>query len=150
MPSNIGYVTTPLRIAYRMVGNDEAASAAHHVEPDQLAPVVQFVAFLHGLDRMRWALVLALELGITDALLAHEVLSPDAKIGLLLNEKAQLAGKIGERFVVRGSGQQDNPRLPKANVFGNRLVTTALAVAQIVAFVDQNKPVPLEVFQALG
>ena len=67
--------------------DDEAAGAPHHVEADQLAPVIELVALFDGEYRVDLALVFALELGFADAVLAHEVFGAQADVGLLVDEQ---------------------------------------------------------------
>jgi hypothetical protein len=74
-----------------VVLDDEAARAPHHVQANQLAPVVELIALFDGQDGVDPALVLALELGLADAVLAHVPLGANADVGLFVDEQAQLA-----------------------------------------------------------
>jgi hypothetical protein len=133
-----------------VVLDDEAARATHHVQANQFAPVVELIALFDGQDRVHTALVLAFELGLADAVLAHVPLGTNADVGPFVDEQAQLGRQVVLGLVVGRGGEQDDLGVAAADVLGNRLVAPPLAVAQVVAFVDQHQAVALEVGQLLG
>ena len=143
-------VAAPLLIRLGVVLDDEAARAPHHVQANQLAPIIELVALLDGENRVGLALVLALELRVPQTELSHVVLGADADVGLLVDEQPQLAGQIGLGLVVGRGGQQDDLGVATADVVGNRLVASALTVSQVVALVDQHEPVAFQVRQLSG
>jgi hypothetical protein len=86
-------VAAAVFVGLGVVLDDEAAGAAHHVQADQFAPVVELVALFDGQDGVDPALVLALELGLADAVFAHVPLGTNADVGLFVDEQAQLADR---------------------------------------------------------
>ena len=80
----------PLFIGLGVVLDDEAAGAAHHVEANQLAPVVKFLTLLNRQNGVDPALVLALKLGFADTSLAHVVFGANADVGFFVDKQAQL------------------------------------------------------------
>ena len=133
-----------------VVLKDKAARAAHHVQANQFAPVVELVAFFNGKDGVHTALVLALKLGFTDSVFAHVPLGADTNVGLLINEQAQLGREVVLGLVVWRRGQQDDFGIAALDVFRNGFVAPTFAVAQVMAFVNEYQAVALEVGQLFG
>ena len=133
-----------------VVLEDEAARAAHHVQANQFAPVVELVAFFNGKDGVHTALVFALKLGFTDSVFAHVPLGADTNVGLLINEQAQLGREVVLGLVVWRRGQQDDFGIAALDVFRNGFVAPTFAVAQVMAFVNEYQAVALEVGQLFG
>ncbi len=118
---------------------DEAARAAHEVQPHQLAPVVGVGALLDGGDRLEPALVPADELGL--AQLPQQALGPDAEVRILFDEESKLVRQVEVGLVVRRRRQQHDTAFVLAQVLLDGAVALAFAVAQVVAFVDHHEPV---------
>ena len=73
----------------------------------------------------------------------------DTQVSVLLNEQAELTGKIEVGFVVRRCREQDNAAIVLVDVFLNCAIAFSLAVSQIMAFVNQDKAIPAKVRQFL-
>ena len=134
-----------LVVRLRVVFLNEAARAAHEVEPHQVAPVVGILAKVEGRQGARRGLVTPAELYL--AQLPEEVFGPDSEVLVILHEDAQLAGKVEVGLVVGRRRQEDALALVGADVFLNGAVTPAPAVAKVVALVDDDQPVAAQVGQ---
>ena len=99
-------------------------------------------------QRAHAALVLAEELSLA-AQLTEVAFRSDAQIPVLLNEQAELTGKIEVGFVVGRCGEQDDAAIVFVDVFLNRAITFSFAVSQIMAFVNEDEAIPPKVRQLL-
>ena len=127
-------------VQQRVVFKYEGAGAAHHVVTQQITPIFSDVAVLERLQRVGAALFL----GFEQTLVAGEVALDHAQraAGQYLvfgQEQPELIGKIDVVLVVRRRRQQHHARLAGAQVFENRPIALAVAVAQIVRLVDQHQ-----------
>ena len=134
-------------VGFGVVLQDKTARAPHHVQSNQLAPIVKFFAFFNRQNRVHAALEFALKVGFCHAGFAHEVLGADADVGLFINKQPQLRGQVGLGFVVRRGGQQDDFGVALFDVVCNGFVAPPFAVAQVMAFVNQHQPIALEAGQ---
>ena len=76
-------------------------------------------------------------------------IGPDAKVLVFLNEKPQLVAQVGVFLVVGRGGQQDHARLVGVNVLLDGPVALAATVAQVVAFVNDERAMGRHVGQLL-
>lgn len=74
-------------------------------------------------------------------------LGADTNVLVVLNEKPELRGKVDERFIVGGGGQQNTAIVIGTDIILDRLIAFALTVAQVVTLVDQDSPISLQFFQ---
>ena len=116
---------------------DEAAGSADHVEPHQLAPVVGVLALLEGGEGADRTLVAADELGLAE--LAQQLLRADAEVLIFRDEQPQLVGQVEVGLVVGGRRKQDALALVCLDVLLDGAVALALAVAEVVALVDEDR-----------
>ena len=149
MPSsNVRKLAPVGRIGLGVVLLDEAARAAHHVQAHQLAPVVGVLALLERGQRANGALMAADELGLAE--LAEQPLRPNADVLVLGDEQAELVRKVEVGLVVRRRREQDALALVLLDVLLDGPVALALAVAQVVALVDQDKAIAPQLRQLRG
>lgn len=66
----------------------------------------------------------------------------DANVGVDRHKQAELIREIDVGLVVRSSRKQDHLAAARADVFLNGAVPLPLAVAEVVAFVDEHEPKP--------
>ena len=76
------------------------------------------------------------ELGFSN--LPEQPFRPDSQVLVFRYEETELVREVAIRLVVRRGRQKDALALVFPDVFLNRLVALALAIAQIVAFVDEH------------
>jgi hypothetical protein len=81
---------------------DEAARAAHQIEPHQITPVIGILTLLKGGQRAHRTLIPRIEGAFTNA--AHQLLRANAQVIALFlaQEEAQLRGEVKIALVVRG------------------------------------------------
>ncbi len=117
--------------------HDEAARAPHHVQPHQITPVVRVFALLESGQRPHRTLMATDEF-VLAAEPGDQFLRPDADVGVLAQEQAQLGRKVEISLVVGRGGQQDAQTVVALDVVADDFPALAFAVAQIVGFVDQQ------------
>ena len=88
------------------------------------------------------------ELGL--AQLAQQSFRSNPQVFIFWHEEAQLVGEVEISFVVWRGGKHNNLTLVFLNVFLNCTVTLPLAVAQIVAFINQHEAVAAQIGQLAG
>ena len=129
------------RVLFGVVGLHERTGAAHEVQAHQVAPVVRVGALLERGDAAHGGLVLRAEVRFPR--LADQFLGADTQVGVLGHEQPQLRAQILVTLVVRRGRQQNDLALVKGHVLLNGAVTFPLAVAQVVALVNQDQLVVL-------
>jgi hypothetical protein len=122
---------------------NEAAGPPHHEKAHEFAPVVGFLAFFKGGQRAHRALMAADELGLAQR--ADKFLRANAEVLVFGDEEAELVGKVVVSFIVGGGGKEDAAALVFKDVFLDCAVALARAVAEVVAFVDQDDLVAAKV-----
>ena len=75
------------------------------------------------------------------------LLRPDPDVRVLRDEQAELVGEVEVGLVVRRRRQQDALAVVRADVLLDRPVALALAVAEVVALVDEDEAIAAEVGQ---
>ena len=78
---------------------------------------------------------------------ADHGLGADADVLVVLDEQAKLRGKVDKRFIVGGGGQQNAAAVIGSDIILDGLVAFALAVPEVVALVDQDRAIPLQLLQ---
>ncbi|OQC24337.1 MAG: hypothetical protein BWX70_02640 [Verrucomicrobia bacterium ADurb.Bin070] len=134
-----------LRIELGVVLLDEAAGAADEIEPHEVAPIVGVLAFLECSERPDRTLMTADKLRLAD--FAKQPLGANADILLLVDKQAELVREVEIRLVVGRRGKEDYAAVVGGDILGDRAVAAALAVAQIVAFIDQDQTVAAQIRQ---
>ena len=133
-----------------VVAFDEAAGAADHEQAHQFAPVVGVTAFLEGGEAVDRALMAAGELVRAAVAVAAEVfLGPDADDIVGIQEQAKLVGEVEVGFVVGGGGDKDAPAGVARDVIADGGPAPALAIAEVMAFVNDGDAVAAEVGQSI-
>ena len=117
---------------------DEAAGAADQIEPHQIAPVVGVLALLEGGQRPHRALVSPDELRLAE--FAKELLGANADVLLLVDEQPQLVRQVQVGLVVWRGREQDHAAVVGGDVLRDGAIAPALAVAEVVALIDQHQP----------
>ena len=126
-----------------VVALDEASRATHHEQAHDLAPVVRISALLEGGERVQRALVFLHELvRLAIAVAAQVFLRADADGGVAFEKEAQLAAEVEVAGVVGRGRQQDTATVVSCDVVADFTPGLAFAIAQVVAFVDDDQSVP--------
>lgn len=122
-----------------IVALHEAARAADHEQAHYLAPIVGMRTLLESGEAIQRALVLACELlGAAIAIAAQVFLGPDADDILGFEEKAKLIAEVEIVLVVGRGRKEDTLASVPRNVVADDGPTAALAVSQVVAFVNDD------------
>ena len=145
------------RVARRALGESvvafhETARAANHEQAHHLAPVVGMFALLERREAIQRALVAARELVRAAIAVAAQIfLGPDADDVFGFEKKPELVGEVEVGLVV-GRGRKQNALAGVArDVVANDGPTSAFAISQVVAFVNDDDAVATQVRQdALG
>src|SRR6266404_5155988 len=83
------------------------------------------------------------------AKLAQQSLGPNAQVAVLLDEKPELVGQVQVGLVVGRSGKQHAPAVILPDILLDGPIAFALAVAEIVALVQDDEPEAAELGQLL-
>ena len=127
----------PFGIVCRVVLLNKAAGAADQIKPHQIAPVIGVSRSFRRPPGTVPGNDAAGEFGF--ALLAEEFFRPDADVFLFVDEQPKLIGQVEIGLVVGRGGEQNDPAVVGADVLGDGPIATSLAVAKIVAFVDEHQ-----------
>ena len=139
----------PDGIALGVILLDEAARAAHEIQPHQLPPIVGVRAFLECRERTHGTLMPADELRF--AQFAEKFLRANADILLFVDEQPELVRQVQIGLVVRRGRQENHATVVGREVLRDGAITPAFAVAQVMAFVDQHQAEPSQIRKlALG
>ena len=79
-----------------------------------------------------------------------KLLRADAEVLVFGDEQAELVGQVEVGLVVRRGRQQDTLAVVLSNVLLDGAIALAFAVAEVVAFVDQDEPVAAEFGSSFG
>ena len=145
-----GHEDRGARGAFRegVVALDEAARAADHEQAHEFAPVVGVVAFLEGGEAIDGALMAAGEFVRAAVAVAAQVfLGPDADHVVGIQEQAKLVGEVEVGFVVGRGRKKDALAGVARDVIADGGPAPALAVPEVVAFVNDDDAVAAEVGQ---
>ena len=73
-----------------------------------------------------------------------ELLRPDTEIQVRGHEKAELTGEVEVVLIERGGGEEDALAAVLLDVVSHRFVDLTFAIAEIVAFVEDDEAVATE------
>ena len=133
-----------------VVAFDEAARAADHEEAHQFAPVVGMGAFFEGGEAIDGALMAAGKLVRAAVTVAADVfLGAYADDIVWIHEQTKLVGEVEVGFVVGGGGDEDAPAGIARDVIADGGPAPALAIAEVMAFVNDGDAVAAEVGQSV-
>ena len=148
MPSAEGQIfAARLGVGQGIVFLDEAARAAHHVEAHEVAPIVGVFALFKGGERAHRTLVTHVEGAFADGTEQFFGANTEVFGGVFGEEEAQLGGEVEIGFVVGRGREEDALALVLLDIFFDGLVASSFAVAQVVAFVDNDDAETAQVWQ---
>ena len=64
-----------------------------------------------------------------------------AQVLIVGDEKAELSGQVGEDLVMRSGGEENTPALVLLDVVVDGAITTALAVSEVVALIEDDETI---------
>ncbi len=133
-----------------VVALDEAACPPDHEEAHEFAPVVGMSAFFESGQAIDWALMAAGELvRVAGTVSADVFLGAYADDIVWIHEQTKLVGEVEVGFVVGGGGNKDAPAGVACDVIADGRPAPALAIAEVMAFVNDEDAVAAEVGQGV-